>query len=394
MGSGGETTDGVAAIERWFIGRGLPHFVERRDPAAVIWGRALPLLVVAYLLLGLNALDLTHWSAVRNLAVAAFVVAASLVTWFAANWLRGRRWTERPRRIGPAELAVFIIVPTLPSMFVGQWGDALQTLVEAVALLAALWALTSYGVLPLLRWAGQRTMAQFAVLFNVVVRALPLLLLFLTFLFINAEVWQVAGTLDGPVYAVVLAIFFALGAVFVLSRVPSLMRQLNRFDSWAEIDGLVADTPGGDVLRAVGPPAGPVAADPMSVRQRFNIGLVTIFSQAIQITLVALSLTAFFVAFGFLAIPEETIQAWTAVDDVNVLVAWAVGGRTLVITEPLLRVAAFLGTFSGMYFTVLLSTDATYREEFAEDVAPELRQALAVRRTYHLGLGGPRARAA
>ena len=32
-----------------------------------------------------------------------------------------------------------------------------------------------------------------------------------------------------------------------------------------------------------------------------------------------------------------------------------------------------------MYFTVVLSTDATYRDEFAEDVAPELRQALAVR---------------
>ncbi|MGH9271361.1 MAG: hypothetical protein ACRDZ2_08805, partial [Ilumatobacteraceae bacterium] len=256
MGYRGEAADGVDAIERWFVDRGLPHFVERRDAAAVIWGRARPLLVLAYLGLGLNALDLTHGTGVENLLAAAFVVAASLVTWFAANRLRGRRWTERPSRIGPAELAVFIIVPTLPSMFVAQWGDALQTLIEAVALLAALWALTSYGVLPLLRWAGQRTLAQFAVLFNVVVRALPLLLLFLTFLFINAEVWQVAGTLDGPVYAAVLGIFFILGAVFVLSRVPSLMRQLNRFHTWTEIDELVVDTPGRDVLRAVGAPPG------------------------------------------------------------------------------------------------------------------------------------------
>ena len=31
-----------------------------------------------------------------------------------------------------------------------------------------------------------------------------------------------------------------------------------------------------------------------------------------------------------------------------------------------------------MYFTVVLSTDATYRDEFAEDVAPQIRQALAV----------------
>ena len=56
------------------------------------------------------------------------------------------------------------------------------------------------------------------------------------------------------------------------------------------------------------------------------------------------------------------------------------GGRRLVLTEPLLRVAGFLGAFAGMYFTVVLSTDATYREEFAEDIGPELRQTLAMRR--------------
>jgi hypothetical protein len=49
-------------IERWFVARGLPHFVERHDSPARIWARALPLLVVAYLLLGLNALDLRDWS--------------------------------------------------------------------------------------------------------------------------------------------------------------------------------------------------------------------------------------------------------------------------------------------------------------------------------------------
>ena len=60
-----------------------------------------------------------------------------------------------------------------------------------------------------------------------------------------------------------------------------------------------------------------------------------------------------------------------------------VGDRILVLSEPLVRVAAFLGAFTAMYFTVLLSTDATYRDEFAEDVAPELREALAVRCVYH-----------
>jgi hypothetical protein len=47
----------------------------------------------------------------------------------------------------------------------------------------------------------------------------------------------------------------------------------------------------------------------------------------------------------------------------------------------------FLGAFAGMYFTVLLSTDDTYRNEFADDVGPEIRQALAVREVYRLARG-------
>jgi len=375
------------ALERWFVDRGLPHFVERRDPAADIWARALPLLVPAYLLLGLNVLKVNgrdRWSLGQNLAAAGFAVLVLMATWVIANLLRRRRPLARPGRIGPAELAVFVVAPAIPSVVFGQWSDGLETVVEAIALLSLVWAVTSYGVWSLLRWAGQRTFAQLALLFNVVVRALPLLLLFTTFLFINAEVWQVAGTLTGVLYVAVLGIFFVLGAVFVLSRVPALMRQLNRFEDWGTVVALGAGTPAeGVAVRA--DPSRPVVDRP-TMRQRLNIGLVTVFSQAIQITLVAVILAAFFVLFGVLAIPEDTITAWTALEDVHTYLRVGVGDRELVLTEPLIRVSAFLGAFTGMYFTVQLSTDASYREEFAEDVAPQLRQALAVRCVYRRAL--------
>jgi hypothetical protein len=373
----------VVGMERWFVARGLPHFVERRDSATAIWGRALPLLVIAYLLLGLNALDVREYSVAENLGLAAFVLAVAVVTWVVANVLRRRPAFDRPHDIGPAELAVFVLVPVVPSLVVGQWGDALQTFLYAVGLLALLWLLTSYGVPTLLAWAWQRTTAQLTLLLSVLARALPLLLLFSAFLFINAECWQVAGTLTGPVYVLVLGVFFLLGATFVLTRIPPLMRSLNTFASWAEIGALAGGTPAAGVLEELRPDGAldPHAERP-SVRQRVNIGLLTVFSQAIQVTLVGLGLAAFFVVFGFLAIPEATAAAWTTLDDVHVLAHVTVGGRTLVVTDPLLRVAGFLGAFGAMYFTVLLATDAMYREEFADDVAPQLRQALAVRCVY------------
>jgi hypothetical protein len=381
---GADRLDGeISAIEAWFVARGLPHFVERRDSATTIWGRALPLLVVAYLLLGLNALDLREWSVAENVAFAALVLAVAVVTWVIANLLRRRPAFDRPHDIGPAELAVFVLVPAIPSLVVTQWGDALQTVISAVAILAVLWAITSYGVPTLLGWAWQRTKAQLSLLVSVLARALPLLLLFSAFLFINAEAWQVAGTLTGPVYVLVLGVFFLLGATFVLTRIGPLMRALNTFTSWGEIVTLTAATPAHDALGARTPaPDAEPHPDRPTVRQRVNIGLLSVFSQAIQITLVGVGLTTFFVLFGFLAIPEATAASWTGLTDVHVLLDWRLGGRTLVVTDPLLRVAGFLGAFGAMYFTVLLSTDALYREEFADDVAPQLRQALAVRCVY------------
>ena len=41
----------LRTIEDWFVARGVPHFVERRPSAWDIWGRAIPLLVDAYVLL-------------------------------------------------------------------------------------------------------------------------------------------------------------------------------------------------------------------------------------------------------------------------------------------------------------------------------------------------------
>jgi hypothetical protein len=192
-----------------------------------------------------------------------------------------------------------------------------------------------------------------------------------------------AGTLDGAAYVVVVLTFFSLGAVFAISRVPGFIRDENRFDSWRDVQSYLGGTP----AETVELPASGATLDPLRPRQRFNIGLIGLFGQALQITLVVAALTSFFVFFGFMAITESTILNWTGLQSVRIIADTGFGDRTLVLTEPLIRVSVFLGAFSGMYFTVVLTTDETYRTEFSSDVGPEIRQILAVRTAYHVARG-------
>ena len=379
-------------IERWFLQRGVPHLVENDGNASIrdAWARSLPLLVAAYLLLGLNALDLRNWSLAQNLAAAAVVIASLGAAWVLSNRLRGQAAFARPTDIDTPELLLFVFGPAIPVLVFGQVRDAIESILLALGLLVLIYFWSSYGVGALLRWGARRSSGQLTGLGPLVAKALPLLLVFNTFLFVNAEVWEMAGTLDGAAYVVVVLTFFSLGAVFAISRVPGFIRDENRFESWSDVGSYLEGTP----AESVELPVSGATLDPLRPRQRFNIGLIGLFGQALQITLVVAALTSFFVFFGFMAITESTILNWTGLESVRIIADTGFGDRTLVLTEPLIRVSVFLGAFSGMYFTVVLTTDETYRTEFSSDVGPEIRQILAVRTAYHVvrgthGTSGP-----
>jgi hypothetical protein len=381
----GREIDDLRQIEEWFVQRGVPHFVERKTDGSMLdaWTRALPLIVVSYLLLGFNALDLAGWSLARNVAVGAAVIAILLTTWALSNRLRGVPTFARPRDIDAPELALFLIGPAIPALVFGQFRDAAEGVVLGLVLLTLIYLWSSYGVGPLIRWGWRRGRGQLTGLGSLVARALPLLLLFNTFLFINAEVWEVAGTLYGVAYVIVIITFVALGTIFAVSRVPGVIRSVNSFESWDDIEHNLRGTPG----EGVPLPTAEFEEDPLRLRQRVNIGLVVLFGQALQITLVAAALTGFFVLFGVFAITEVTVGGWTRLADVHILADATLSGRPLVLSEPLVRVSLFLGAFSGMYFTVVLTTDDTYRTEFSDDVGPEIREALAVRSAYRVARG-------
>ncbi len=94
-------------MERWFIKRGLPHFIEPSSAGPDVWSRAAPLLVLGYVAGGLHGLDLAHWSLAHNLIAAGVVLAILLATWVITNLARHRPPLSRPRQLGRLELAAF-----------------------------------------------------------------------------------------------------------------------------------------------------------------------------------------------------------------------------------------------------------------------------------------------
>jgi hypothetical protein len=369
----------LSAVERWFVRRGVPHFHAGYRATTDVWTRAvkiLPLWFVAGALNGLNA-RYGFWG---NLGAVVLALAVMAIVIVGANLARGQRpafaW---PRRLGAVELTLFVLAPSIPPIVFGrQFRSATVGAVVGAVLLGVIYLVTAYALVPMTKWAIGRLWYQIGALGNLFVRALPLVLLFVTFLFINAEVWQVAGLLYGPAYAIVLGIFFLLGAVFVVSRLPQDVKAIGHFGTWDEVRVLVVDTPA-DALPV--PTRGVPEPEPASWREWLNVGLVMLFSRAVQITFVGLLIGAFFVLFGVFAISASTIEAWTGASP-HVLATFTLGGRDLVLTEQLLRVSAFLAAFTGLYFTVYLVTDQTYREEFREDVVGEVRTAFAARALY------------
>jgi hypothetical protein len=200
------------------------------------------------------------------------------------------------------------------------------------------------------------------------------------FLFLNAELWQVASNAPWYLLGLACSLLVLVGVLFTLLRVPQELTNLDVPERWVDIDLLTFDTPA-ERLPHTGHPRD---APPLTVRARANLVLVGLFRLGVQIGIVAMLVGAFYVVFGMLVVREETIAQWTTHGASADGVLWhgELGGARVVLTKALLKVAAFLAAFGGLQVTVSALTDPTYRQEFFDDLVAELRQVLAVRAAY------------
>ena len=371
----------IAATERWFLRRGTPHLIEDYHATEDVFTRALPALLLIFLLELFGAANLA-WRWWENVLALALGAAGAAGVWAAINRARGRRWSQLPDRVGGIEIAVFLIVPTvLPLVFGRQVGSAVAHFVVNGVLLVAIYLVTSYGLVPLTRWALGQTGRQIGTVLGLFGRALPLLLLFSVALFINTEVWQVASSLDGTLYWGTVLFFVLAGTIFLLLRLPGeLLRLRDQLKGVALVEACAA-SPLASAAEELAV-EGEIATVALSRRQQGNLLLVLLFSQAVQVLLVTAAIAGFFFAFGLVAIRPEVIDAWLGSIGTEVLASWEVFGREVQLTRALIHVSGFLGALSGFYFTVYVITDATYREEFFTEILDEVRQSLAVRNVY------------
>ncbi len=379
-----EDHDRLRAVERWFYRRGLPFFVEDYRSSTDVWTRASPFLAVMFLVsIGLAATSFEDlWGALAGLALA-LLAGAGFVLW---NLRRGRRWRTLPDRVTWPVLAGFVVIPAVVALASSRTATAFaESIVAGVLVLALAWVLTRYAVIPLCAWAIRSTFRGIGDLYRLATRALPLMLLFITFLFINTEVWQVAGLLPAERLWAVIAVFVALGVAFIIGRVPGEIRLIESDTTADQVVAACATTPLADVAPSLPGLESPIA---LSRRQVANIGLVLTVAQLVQVALFALVVWAFFVAFGALAVSVDVQEAWLgALAPVDLVWAWGDGYG---VTRQLLRVATFLGAFAGFYVTIYTAIDSAYREQFYDRIRLDLDRSLSVRRAYvaFRGAGG------
>lgn len=259
----------------------------------------------------------------------------------------------------------------------GQDGSIGFTVGWVVTLgLVSIYALRALQTAAIATWAAGRAFASLGLLVPLVTRALPMLLLFVTFFFINTEIWQVAHELEWGVLGGTV-LFFGLAAVFFL--VSRLGEELDEVDDIVDTEEVVAgcvDTPLEEAARDLAARRTDLGVDTQVVGlEKANLVLALVIAQAVQVLLLSVAVSLFFVVFGSVAIDPDVIESWIGRRPDWILVDG-------VVSIQLVKVAIFLGSFSGLYFTVYAITDATYRQQFFTEILRELERAVGVRAVY------------
>jgi len=373
----------LKSTESWFVRRGLPYFIEERKVTEDVFTRALPMLLV-YFVINLMVVLSLHLTALQRAGGGVLGVLLLALVYMLRNRFRGEKVLGRPSQIGWFELGGFIVIPPIVA-FVARHKvkDALIDLAVDVGVVVLIYVITS-ALFPLARWAFRRTFQELGEVFDLAARALPLVFLFNSFLFISGDVWEFAGEVSRARLWGVVAMFTIFTILFLLYRLPDEVRRVAAHDDRTTIVEACKETPMDGLMAEFVLHEG---ALPLSRSQRVNMLLVLFVGQMLQVVLLGVLVFAFFIGFGRLAITDELINKWTKeppdfskpVYLFNHNIDNFIG---ISIDNRLWQVALFLAAVSAFFFAISSMTDDAYKEQFYARMNKELETAIQVRRVY------------
>jgi len=372
--------------ERWFVNRGLPHLIDHYSATEDVLTRTAPFLTIVVFAEFFLAFG-DRWSGWSQALVFFAGIGAMLAGLALVNRLRGRRLVQLPDDIGVLEGLLYFALPIIPTVVGAEGavaGNIITIVIVNAVILVSSYLITSWGLFPMFGWSVGQIRAQIGEIATLAMKSLPILLIFSAFIFLNAEMWQVANDFSLPFFGAVAVLIATIGGTFVSVSVRRTTVDLARFSSWSAVRSRCADTPVEDLVPSDkdAPPDAPF----LGRHAEWNVGLLLFVTQAIQIVLVAVVITVFYLIFGLLTVRETTLLQWTTAAELtrssDWAIYWSVLGGEVVFTRQLLLVSSFIGLMSGLQFAVQVVTDEAYRAEFAEGMTSEVREALAVRAVY------------
>jgi hypothetical protein len=360
--------------ERWFLDNGLPSVLTRRARWHGLWPRSAPVLAgYAALMVAVLVIDLLVGNAGVDiegtpttvewivLAVLALTVPFVVVT----GWLVSRLQSRRTQLLTSTASLVLAMVSEAFN------GDATDVAGTALGLLLVP-LLTATGLGSVLGWALKLAVIQLAAVGQLMLRALPVVLL-TVLVFFNSPVWLMAASVGRR--RLWLALFFlgTIAAAFLMTSTFERIRPMLR---------AVGPEEEGDGNELVGTPfarmAAPAAADPLTRRERFNVVFVLLVSQIVQLLTVAVVTTLIFFVLGLILLNPTLLAAWTRNGSSDGKLLW----MTIPVPDALIQVALFLGALTFMYLSARAVGDREYRSQFLDPLIEDLRLTLMARNRY------------
>lgn len=246
------------------------------------------------------------------------------------------------------------------------------------------------GVDTVLGWSLKHAIHQLASLPPMIAKVLPVLMVSVLFIFVNADLWKLANGLSFPRTWAVLGLMGLL-AVFVvvttsLERTARLLGRSRGDDiaSFTENDYEQAATLEGGVWNT--------AQDwveekkilehrPLKIAPWSNLIIIPMIGQIIQATFFMLLVFGFFMGFSSIAISDTTIESWMSIKPEHLKIL----GVDTNINAVVIKVSMIVAVFSGLSFVATTSSDEKYARSFLKPMIERIKHILIIRDIY-LGL--------